>query len=142
MIEALRNDLRTGGLAHRTVNVIIRIASAVFRSAIRRGECVQNPCDRLERAFKAARELANGETAGDDDIVNPDEILNPEEIRNMLEHTTPGLYRTLFTTAALTGCRSGELFALRWADVEMPKDGPAYIYIQRTVSWAAVRGEE
>ena len=60
----------------------------------------------------------------------------------MLEATTPGLYRVLFTTAALTGARSGELFALRWSDVEMPDGLPAHIYIRRTVSWARVKGED
>ena len=60
----------------------------------------------------------------------------------MLNATSAGLYRALFTTAALTGARSGELFALRWGDVEMPKNGPAFIYIRRTVTWARVSGEE
>jgi integrase len=138
MIEALRKDLRKH-LAHRTVNVIVRIASAVFKSAIRRGECALNPCDRLERDFEAARELTNGESDCNDDAVNPDEILNPDEIRKLLDHTTPGLYRTLFTTAAATGCRSGELFALPWSNIEMDA---GFIYIKRTVSWATVKGEE
>jgi len=42
----------------------------------------------------------------------------------MLQATTHGLYRTLFTAAALTGARSDELFAMRWSDIEMP-DGQA-----------------
>jgi len=60
----------------------------------------------------------------------------------MLKATTPGVYRAFFTTAALTGARSGELFALRWNDIEMPKDGLAYISIRRTVSWARLKDEE
>jgi len=34
------------------------------------------------------------------------------------------------------------LFALRWGDVEIPKTGPAYIYVRRNVSWARLKGEE
>src|SRR5262249_19540664 len=134
-VEKLRDDLRADRYAPRTINTIIRIVGAVFCAAIRRGEAITNPVDRLERAFMAARELQAGEDEGvsNDDTVSPDAILSPDEIRAMLNEATPGLYRALFTTAALTGARSGELFALRWGDVEMPKSAVAHIYIRRTV---------
>lgn len=143
-IEELRDDLRAEGYAPRTINFIIRIVGAIFRAAIRRGDAVANPVDRVERAFMAARELRPGqdEGANNDDSVTPDSVLSPDEIRAMLSATTPGLYRALFTTAALTGARSGELFALRWGDIEMPKNGPVHRYIRRTVSWARVKGED
>jgi len=142
-IEKLRDDLRKDGYAPRTINTIIRIAGAVFRAAIRRGEATNNPLDRVERAFMASRELRSGEdeAGSNDDTISPDAMLSPEEIRAMLNAATPGLYRTLFTTAALTGARSGELFALRWSDVEISKYGAAHIYIRRTVSWARISGE-
>ena len=142
-VEKLRDNMRTDGYAPRTINTIIRIVSAVFRAAIRRGDAISNPVDRVERAFMAARELWQGEDEGgsNDDTISPDAILSPNEIRVMLNAATPGLYRTLFTTAALTGARSGELFALRWGDIEIPKDRPAYIYVRRTVSWARINGE-
>jgi integrase len=141
-IEKFRDELRAGGYAPRTINTVVRIAGAVFRAAIRRGECALNPVDRVERAFMAARELTDEDDgAGTDDTINPDAILSLDEIRAMLNAATPGLYRTLFTTAALTGARSGELFALRWSDVEIPKNGAAYMYIRRTVSWARINGE-
>ena len=142
-IEKMRDDLRAGGYAPRTINSIIRIVGAVFRAAIRRGDAISNPVDRVERAFMGARELRQGEdeNGSNDDAISPDAILSPDEIRAMLNAATPGLYRTLFTTAALTGARSGELFALRWGDIEIPKNGAAYIYIRRTVSWARINGE-
>ena len=104
---------------------MIRIVGAVFRSAINRDEIVRNPVDRIERAFMAARELQTGktDTSSNDDEVDPDSILNPEEIGAMLSETLPGLYRALFMTVAVTGARAGELFALRWSDVEMTKGG-------------------
>jgi integrase len=61
----------------------------------------------------AAREVRSGEdnAGSNDDAIRPDTILSPDEIRAMLNAATPGLYRTLFATSALTGARSGELFA-------------------------------
>jgi len=142
-VEKLRDGLRKQDYAPRTINTIIRIIGAVFRSAIRRGEVTTNPVERVERSFMAVHELRGDEEASStDDTVSPDSILSPDEIRLMLEQTSPGLYRALFTTAALTGARSGELFALRWTDVEMPDGRQGYIYIRRTVSWARLKGEE
>jgi hypothetical protein len=104
-IEKLRDDLKSGGYAPRTINAIIRIVGAVFKSAIRRDEIVRNPVDKIERAFIAARELRTGETnsSSNDDEVDPDSILNPEEVGAMLNETGRGLYRAFFTTAAVTG---------------------------------------
>jgi integrase len=142
-VEKMRDDLRANGYAPRTINTIIRIVGAVFHAAIRRGEVVSNPVDKVERAFMASRELRPGDDGGAsvDEAVSPDGILSPVEIRSMITAANPGLYRTLFATAALTGARSGELFALRWSDIELPKEGVACLYIRRTVSWARLKGE-
>ena len=43
----------------------------------------------------------------------------------MLRKAKPGFERTLFETAYLTGAREGELLALRWTDLELPKEGVA-----------------
>ena len=49
----------------------------------------------------------------------------PAEIQLLLPAARPGFERTLFETAYLTGAREGELLALRWTDLELPKEGPA-----------------
>lgn len=143
-IEEMRDALKAEKYAPRTINAVIRIVGAVFRSAINRDEIVRNPVDRIERAFMAARELQTGktDTSSNDDEVDPDSILNPEEVGAMLSETLPGLYRALFMTVAVTGARAGELFALRWSDVEMTKGGEgSSIRIRRTVSWARLKDE-
>src|SRR6202165_2312050 len=42
--------------------------------------------------------------------------------------------------SCLTGAREGELLALRWTDLELPKEGQGMI-IRRSLSWARLKGE-
>jgi integrase len=131
-IEKLRADLRAEKYASRTVNTIIRIIGAVFKSAIRRGECALNPVGRIERAFTAAHELETGaEPPGGGDEVNASAVLSTAEIRKLLDVAPAGYYRTLFTIAFTTGMRSGELLALRWSDVEFGDGGRGKVYVRR-----------
>jgi integrase len=68
----------------------------------------------------------------------------------VLEKTDPGYYRTLFLIAYLTGMRSGELFALRWSDIELKgidadigkESSRGRIFVGRSLSWARVKNEE
>jgi len=44
-------------------------------------------------------------------------ILNPSQIKLLLENTPELKYQTLFMTAVMTGMREGELFGLKWSDI-------------------------
>ncbi len=48
------------------------------------------------------------------------EVLTPEEIRRLLEAQEDPL-RTLLLTAVLTGMRQGELFGLKWEDIDFER---------------------
>ena len=143
-IEKFRNDLRDQKYAYRTINTILRIIGSVFKLAIKRGQCTKNPVDSVERAVHAAKELRGGEEVMDSstDSVEPDNVLSPYEIRLLLASAKAGFERALFETAYLTGAREGELLALRWTDVELPKEGSGKIAIRRSLSWARLKGEE
>ncbi|MGD0072806.1 MAG: tyrosine-type recombinase/integrase [Candidatus Binataceae bacterium] len=143
-VEKLRDDLRDRGYAHRTINTILRIMGAVFKLGIKRGQCAKNPVDSVERAVQVAKELKAGEDAADasNDTVDPDNVLSPAEIQLLLRAAQPGFERVLFEAAYLTGAREGELLALRWSDLELPKEGPGKITIRRSLSWARLKGEE
>src|SRR5208337_3979466 len=143
-IEKFRNDLRDRSYAHRTINNILRIMGAVFRLGIKRGQCARNPVDSVERAVPAAKELKSGDDAVDHttDTLDPDNVLNPAEIKSLLQAARPGFERVLFETAYLTGAREGELLALRWSDLELPKEGAGKLAIRRSLSWARLKGEE
>jgi integrase len=117
--------------------------SAVFRLGINRGQCTKNPLDSVERAAQVAQELKaveNAEDAGND-AADPDSVLSPIEIQLLLAAARPGFERTLFTIAFLTGARQGELLALRWPDLELPKEGSGKMVIRRSLSWARLKGE-
>jgi integrase len=143
-VERFRNNLRDRQYAYRTINTILRIMSAVFRLGIKRGQCTKNPLDSVERAVQIAKELKAGEGADNagNDAGDSDSVLSPPEIQSLLASARPGFERTLFETAYLTGAREGELLALRWTDLELPKEGPGRMIIRRSLSWARLKGEE
>ena len=87
-----------------------------------------------------ADEVAAPDTSND--TVDPDSVLSPAEMQLLLEAARPGFERALFETAYLTGAREGELLALRWSDLELPKEGAGKMAIRRSLSWARLKGEE
>jgi len=121
-----------------TVNKVLTTAGAVFKMAVRRKYCLSNPLDVAERADIGSNELIAGEETRReaDSEVRPDEVLSPPEIQSLLAAAEPGFYRTLITTAVLTGMRHDELLALQWGDVEMDA---RQIYVRRSLSWARVK---
>ncbi|HUO04477.1 MAG TPA: site-specific integrase [Candidatus Binataceae bacterium] len=139
-LERLRDVMRQKGYAVSTINHVLRIAGAVFKFAVRRGYCASNPLDRVECAQKAAVEMT-GDDVRLDEPITADNVLNPAEIRRLLDAANPGFDRTLFLTAFVTGAREGELLALRWTDLELPKGGTGRMCIRRSLSWAHAKGE-
>ena len=85
---------------------------------------------------------SGAEPAASGDEVNASAVLSPAEIRKLLDTAPAGYYRTLFSTAFITGMRSGELLALRWSDIEFGDGGRGKVYVRRSLSWSRVdRGE-
>src|SRR5262249_22711356 len=125
----------------RTINNILRIIGAVFRLAIKRGQCSKNPVESVERARPVAKEIKESSDC-ESGVLDTDAVLNPAEIQKLLAAVADGFEHTLFLTAYLTGARQGELLALRWTDLELTKEGPGKMVIRRSLSWAKLKGEE
>ncbi|MBF0475102.1 MAG: site-specific integrase [Deltaproteobacteria bacterium] len=56
-------------------------------------------------------------------------VLSPAEITALLEQVTGQKYQALFLLAIMSGARQGELFGLKWSDVDYENN---QIHIQRT----------
>ncbi len=139
-MERVRNELQDSGLSHKSTNKILTTASSIFKFAIRHRYTRQNPAKDVERARKETEEMnEKGEEKAHQREVRPEDVFTSEEIRRLIQNATPGFDRTLLLTAALTGVRDGELFAIQWGDMDLEK---GEIKIQRSLSWAKVRGEQ
>ena len=137
-----KKQKRRQALSAVTANKVLTTAGAIFKMAVRRGFCLNNPVAIAERADIGSRELLEGtdQPRGEGSAeVRPDEILSLPEIQRLLSAADPGFHRTLIMTAAMTGMRHDELLALQWVDVEMDA---RKIYVRRSLSWARVRDPE
>ena len=112
-IQALYGQLvRRGGLSPRTVGLVHRILHAALAEAVRWGYLPANPCDRVTPPAVPRRELRPPSAA---------------EVRRLIDTARDAAdpYWPLWTAAAHTGCRVGELVALTWADLTLPPDDDA-----------------
>lgn len=100
-----------------TVNRTLQVLNMILTDAIQsRPKLIEdNPLDNVKRLREAPRSR---------DTYTADEILS-------LLETIPPRYIPLYMTAVLTGAREGELFALKWKNVDLEK---GYIHIEKTWS--------
>jgi integrase len=139
-IDAFREAKRASGLKPRTVNAILTTVAAVFTFAERRELVTRNPARVAERCRLNADEVSLDKPDTEtEETVAPDDVLSPTEAAKLIEHATPGFYRTYFLAAVLTGARVGELTALTWDDVDLAK---GRLTIRRSVSWAKLKDQK
>jgi integrase len=149
VLEKLRADLQPK-LSAASAQAVVQTCGAVLKWAVKHDRLRKNPVDKVSPVFVGSKELKPGyDDDGDSEsaaAVDPDKVLSPAEIRVLLNHAAPGYYRTLILTAFLTGARGGELFALRWGDVELGSvdsagkvTGKGTIKVGRSLSWARAK---
>jgi integrase len=85
----------------RTVVQELTVIKLMFKHALKWGYIKLNPAEILDRPKFEKPEI---------------EILTPDEIEKFLA-TISGHYRVAFLTTVLTGLRAGEIWGLRWEDI-------------------------
>ena len=106
-----------------TLRKIIVTLNQIMKYAVRHTFIDHNPVRDAERP-KDQSEVA--ETDEQDDLI---QILIPEQINAFLNAEKDQKYNTLFMLAIMSGARQGELFGLKWTDVDWFNN---QIHVQRT----------
>ncbi len=105
VIDAYRERLLADGrLSRRSVQKVLVLLHGVLKRAKRRKWIAANPAEDVERV----RVRRSGDF----------NVLTPVEVEAIARAARDPRHAAVFTVAAYTGLRLGELRALRWADIE------------------------
>jgi integrase len=107
-VDAYRERmLSEGRLSRRSIQKILVLLHGILKRAKRRGWITSNPSEDVERVtFRRSGEF---------------NVLTPTEVAAVARAAVNEQDAALFTVAAFTGLRLGELRALRWGDIDFAK---------------------
>jgi integrase len=97
---------RRGDLSPTTVRLAYAVLRTALGYALRQGKVVRNVATLTDPPRKASQEV---------------QPLSREHVRALLDGTRDDPRHALYVTALGTGCRQGELLALRWSDVDLER---------------------
>lgn len=103
-LQALYADLAAAGLSNRSIHHTHRVLHLAFTQAARWGLLVRNPCDGATPPRPMRAEMR---------------ILTQEQVGTLLTATRNHPAHALYVLAVTTGMRQGELFGLRWHDIDL-----------------------
>jgi integrase len=122
-VKKFLNQLKKQGLGYETRNKARIVLLDMFDKAIIDNFAVKNPI----RGLKVAR----------DEETEP-AVLSKEDQVDFFDTCKGTFYDELFVVAVLTGLRPGELYALRWQDIDLAKKR---IHVTRTLLYQKLEGD-
>ena len=116
-LQQLYTSLLSAGKAKRTVQYVHAILRRALNQAVKMGMILRNPATLVEAPRPDRQEMR---------------VLTPSEAQKLIESLRGDPLMALYYMALATGCRRGELIALRWSDVTWAR--PA-ITVNRTAEF-------
>lgn len=127
LLELRKRKVKGKAIQEKTVQKYLTVVSAVLSDA-KRNEIIQkNPARMIDLPVAEHR---------------TQRIPSPEEARQLLHAllAQPTVYRIFFFFSILTGCRRGELAALKWKDIYSAAEHEPYLRISSSRSNVAGKG--
>src|SRR5262249_34090602 len=118
-IQSLYTSLGEQGLAPGTLSLIHTLIQSAFKLAVKRRKIAFNPMDGVTTPSKGRK-------------VREPHAMTWEELTRFLEKAETTRFGVFFVLAFHTGCRPGELLALKWGDLDT---SARTLKIQRTIAW-------
>jgi len=112
LVEAyIASKRKEGSIGIATINKTVTTLGTIFKYARRGGKLIDsNPVSEVERPKEEAQEYSPEK----EEI----QCFTKEQIPIFLSQADEGFYKTLFTTAIMTGMREGEILGLQWGDID------------------------
>jgi len=119
LVERFISNRFESGVIHQTLKKILINLGAIMTYSVRKRYIDFNPVRDIEKP--------KGQSV--DDGKKEMDILNPVEIRALLDAAPDRKHKLIFTIAVSTGLRQGEIFGLKWTDIDWIND---QIHVNRT----------
>lgn len=116
-VQKVLTAMRDRGVCSNTRRRLYSVLSTALDSAVDWGTLEQNPAAQVQIPRREVKEMR---------------AMSREEVRRFLAVTDQGRWAELFRTTVVTGMRPGEVFGLRWDDVDFEH---SFISVQRSLVW-------